>query len=370
MNITKKFIGLFLVLGLGVQYTAFCQESRDSLDIKIGQMIMIGFSGTAVTNDDPILDEIVNGTIGGVILFEKNISDSNSYVRLKNLTFTLERKASIPLFMAIDQEGGKVNRLKTKYGFPKSVTAEYLGSLDNPDSTRFYAEMTAATLTGLGFNINFSPVLDLAINPDNPVIVKHGRSYGADPKVVVRNASIVIRTHRKLGVITVGKHFPGHGSSMTDTHLGVADVTNTWQPVELEPYKELVSRDLLDGVMSAHIVNKKLDPQGLPGTLSGPILQGLLRDSIHYDGVVFSDDMQMHAITKYYGLEKAVRLGINAGLDVVIFSNNIDQSDLRTAGVVHDLIRSMVESGAIKRSRIDQAYQRIMSLKHTYLYAH
>jgi len=338
-----------------------------SLDIKIGQMIMIGYPGTNLDPKDPVIDEIREGSVGGIILFEKNIADSNSVANLTSLTQSLQNLAKIPLFMAIDQEGGKVNRLKTKYGFPVSVTAAYLGEIDNEDSTRYYASTTATALQSTGFNVNFAPVLDLASNPENPVIVKYGRSYGADPKLVTKHARIMIEEHRKQNIITVGKHFPGHGSSASDTHFGVADVTNSWHDMELLPYRQLAKNDFLPGVMSAHIVNSNLDSAGLPGTLSREILQGILREQIGFEGVIFSDDMQMHAITEHYGLEKAIELGINAGLDVIIFSNNIQNSKERTVAVVHDLIKSMVDDGRIPISRIDESYARILHLKAQYL---
>jgi beta-N-acetylhexosaminidase len=356
---------ILLVLSLSAQGQTLLQ---DSLGIKIGQMIMIGYGGTSFRSDDPVIAEIRAGSVGGIILFEKNLSDSNAVSQVTSLIGSLQKASEVPLFMAIDQEGGKVNRLKTKYGFPKSVTAAYLGELDNEDSTRYYARTTAEILNKTGFNVNFAPVLDLAINPDNPVIVKFGRSYGADPKMVVKHAEIMIEEHNKQKIITVGKHFPGHGSSESDTHYGVADVTKSWDKSELIPYKRLTSDGQLPGVMSAHIVNTNLDPSGLPGTLSKPILQGILRDKIGFNGVVFSDDMQMHAITKEFGLEKAIELGINAGLDVIIFSNNIQDSKERTVDVVHKIIRTMVEDGRIPKERIDESYARIIKLKKSYFY--
>ena len=368
-NINMKKYILLTTLILSASFL-FAQKNskKDSLDIKIGQMIMVGYHGTSLRYDDPIVDEIKSGAVGGVILFEKNISDTNSVVRLKQLTYALQSLAPIPLIMAIDQEGGKVNRLKTKYGFPKSVTAAYLGEQNNEDTTRFYGQLTAATLAGLGFNVNFAPVLDLASNPDNPIIAKYGRAYSADPEVVARHAGITIREHTRLKVVTVGKHFPGHGSSQADTHLGMADVTNTWDKSELYPYQELIKTGALPAVMSAHIVNEKLDPEGLPGTLSKKILQGILREELGFEGVVFSDDMQMHAITEHYGLEKSIELGINAGLDVIIFSNNIQNSEDRTVNVVHDIMKKMVKKGIIPMSRIDESYARIIKMKKAYLY--
>lgn len=343
------------------------QGEVDSLDIKIGQMLMVGFGGTQISSNDPLLAEIKKGKIGGVILFEKNIDSVDSYQRFKNLTFTLQASAKVPLFMAIDQEGGRVNRLKTKYGFPKSVTAQYLGKLNNVDSTRYYGHSTATTLAGLGFNTNFAPVLDLASNPNNPIIAKIGRAYSVDPTIVAKHAGITMQEHALMKIITVGKHFPGHGSSKADTHKGMADVTTTWEENELDPYKSLIDQGLLKGVMSAHIVNKELDPSGLPGTLSEKILEGILRQRLGYNGVVFSDDMQMHAITKHYGIEKALELGINAGLDVVIYSNNIRSSKDRKFDYLHSLIKRLVLEGKIKQERIDQSYERIIKLKKAFL---
>lgn len=343
------------------------QGEVDSLDIKIGQMLMVGFGGTQIGSNDPLLAEIKKGKIGGVILFEKNIDSVDSYQRFKNLTFTLQASAMVPLFIAIDQEGGRVNRLKTKYGFPKSVTAQYLGKLNNEDSTRYYGQTTATTLAGLGFNTNFAPVLDLASNPNNPIIAKIGRAYSADPTIVAKHAGITMQEHALMKIITVGKHFPGHGSSKADTHKGMADVTTTWEENELDPYKLLIDKGLLKGVMSAHIVNKELDPSGLPATLSEKILEGILRQRLGYNGVVFSDDMQMHAITKHYGIEKALELGINAGLDVVIYSNNIRSSKDRKFDYLHSLIKRLVLEGKIKQERIDQSYERIIKLKKAFL---
>jgi beta-N-acetylhexosaminidase len=370
-NINMKYSVIILALFLNVHVVSAQKKKKskiDSLDIKIGQMIMIGFGGTSLADDDPIINEIKNGSVGGVILFEKNISDTNSVIRLKQLTYALQALAPVPLVMAIDQEGGKVNRLKTKYGFPKSVTAAYLGEQNNEDTTRFYGQLTAATLAGLGFNVNFSPVLDLASNPDNPIIAKFGRAFSADKDIVAKHAEIIIREHTRLKVVTVGKHFPGHGSSKADTHLGIADVTNTWDESELYPYQKLIDAGVLPAVMSAHIVNEKLDPERLPGTLSKKILQGILREKMGFEGVVFSDDMQMHAITEHFGLEKSIELGINAGLDVIIFSNNIQNSESRTVDVVHDIIKKKVKKGIIPMSRIDESYTRIMKLKKSYFH--
>ncbi len=337
-------------------------QGRDSLDIKIGQMILIGIPGTAI--DSIVLKEIREGKAGSIIFFEKNIARRNSFIQLKNLAWTYNSVAPIPLFISIDQEGGRVNRLKEKYGFPKSLSAAAMSS--SLDSVRYYGETTAATLVSLGINVNFAPVVDLATNPSNPIIAKVERAFSADADTVAMYSKEFVKTHRKLGVITVLKHFPGHGSSKDDTHQGIADVTNTWEPKELKPYQLLIDSGYVDAIMTAHIVNKKLDNQGLPGTLSNRILDSLLRKTLRFNGVVFSDDMQMHAITKHYGLEEAIRLAINAGVDVLTFSNNIQDSEDRTVDRVHSIIREYVKDGTIPMERIDQSYHRIMNLKEKY----
>jgi beta-N-acetylhexosaminidase len=228
---------------------------------------------------------------------------------------------------------------------------------------RYYGESTAATLIGLGINVNFAPVVDLATNPNNPVIAKVERSFSANADSVSLFAKEFIKTHRKLGVVTVLKHFPGHGSSKDDTHLGIADVTKTWEAKELKPYQALIDSGYVDAIMTAHIVNKNLDSKSLPGTLSKRILDSLLRKSLKFDGVVFSDDMQMHAITKHYGFEEAIQLAVNAGVDILTFSNNIQGSEDRTVDRVHAIIKKYVMDGTIPASRIDESFHRIMKLK-------
>ncbi len=354
---TFRFLILFFLIGC----SRLCHaQTRDSLDIKVGQMILTGLPNAKV--DANVLEAVRSGKIGSILLFEKNIPAKNSYIELKRILWAYQKAAAIPLFISIDQEGGKVNRLKEKYGFPRSVTAARLGKYPI-DSVQFYAEITATTLAGLGFNVNFAPVVDLASNPTNPVIARPERSFSASADSVSIFAREVIRQHRKAGVITVLKHFPGHGSSKDDTHLGIADVTKTWNANELTPYQTLLDSGYADAIMTAHIVNKNLDERGLPGTLSKRITSDLLREKLHFNGVVFSDDMQMHAITKHYPLEESILLAIQAGVDILTFSNNIQGSQERTVDRVHQIIRKFVEDGTISKERIDQSFRRIMLLK-------
>jgi beta-N-acetylhexosaminidase len=355
-----------LLLFIGPLVSFGQAQVTDSLDIKIGQMILVGMAGSQVA-DNQVLADIRSGKTGGIILFEKNINPKNSFLNLKKLTWELQKAAQIPLFIAIDQEGGQVNRLKEKYGFPRTVTAAHLGNSAPEDSTRFYAQITATTLAGLGINVNFAPVVDLATNPNNPIIARYGRAYSADAASTTAHAREVIRAQSRHGVVSVLKHFPGHGSSLADTHLGIADVTNYWQEAEVLPYRQLIQSGDVQAIMSAHIVNKNLDKDGHPGTLSKAILTDWLRGEMGFQGVIFSDDMQMHAITKYYGLEKSIQMAIEAGVDVMIFSNNIQGSKDRTVHTVHGIIRSLVEKGKISPERIDESFQRIMHLKQSTL---
>src|SRR5882672_3102070 len=337
-------------------------QTRDSLDIKIGQMILIGMPSAAV--DSLVLQEVKSGKVGSLIYFEKNIPKSTSaFASFKKMSWTYQKAAPIPLFICIDQEGGKVNRLKEKYGFTRSITAASIGKFKSIDSVQFYAEATAATLAGLGINVNFAPCVDVAVNPTNPVIVKAERSYSSNEDSVALFAREVVKQHRKFGIVTALKHFPGHGSSKDDTHLGLADVTNTWTDRELKPYRLLIESGDVDGVMTSHIVNKNLDHKALPGTLSKPMLDSLLRKKLGFYGVVFSDDMQMKAIANNYGLEEAIKLAVNAGVDIMCFSNNIMGVENRTVDKVHDVIKNYVASGEIKKSRIDESFKRIMKLK-------
>jgi beta-N-acetylhexosaminidase len=353
----KRVFLVFLSFG----YLSAWSQAPDLLDIKIGQMILIGMPKAEL--DPLVLDEVKKGKVGALIFFEKNIPNKpNAFASVKNMTWTYQKAAPIPLFICIDQEGGKVNRLKEKYGFTRSVSAAALGKSKSIDSVRFYADATAATLAGLGFNVNFAPCVDLAIT-ENAVIYKPERAYSANEDTVAMMAKEVVKLHRKYGVLTSLKHFPGHGSSKEDTHFGVADVTTTWSERELKPYKTLLDSGYVDAVMTSHIVNKNLDPAGYPGTLSKDILDGILRKRLGFNGVVFSDDMQMHAISKNFGLEETIKLAINAGVDVMCFSNNIAGSDERTVDKVHAIIKKLVQDGQISAARIEESFQRILQLK-------
>ena len=338
-----------------------------SLDEKIGQMLLVGFRGTALSDTNHIARDIKKYHLGGVILFdydvpskssERNIQSPN---QLKTLIRDLKSLSDIPLIVSIDQEGGKVTRLKPSRGFPDIKSAEYLGKVDNVDSTRFYAQKTGRSLENLGINMNFAPVVDLNANPENPVIGTLERSFSSNPKKVVKHASIYIKTLNKYGVWSVLKHFPGHGSSKRDSHLGVVDVTDTWSKTELIPYRKLINKDLGDAIMTAHIFNRNIDPD-YPATLSKPTITGLLRNQLNYQGVVISDDLMMGAIRQEYGLKTTINKAINAGVDILVFANN-SIYDPEIVPKAHKIIRELVDQGKITRKQINRSYERIIDLK-------
>lgn len=342
----------------------------DSLDFKIGQMLLVGFRGLSVSDTSAIVRDICERHIGAVILFDydvpsktagRNIQSPSQVAALCQSLQHFSRKcSSLPLLIAIDQEGGKVSRLKEKYGFAPTVSQAYLGALNRLDSTRFYARRTAEQLATLGINLNFAPCVDVNLNPQNPIIGAKERSFSSDPAIVTQHALAVIDEHRQRHILTAIKHFPGHGSSAADSHLGLVDVTQRWQRTELEPFRAIIAAQSADLVMTAHIFNATWDT--VPATLSQHILTKLLRDSLNFRGVIVSDDMQMKAIAAHYGLEEAIRLALQAGVDMLTFGNNMDY-DERIAQKAIAIIKRLVAEGVISRERIDESYRRILALK-------
>jgi len=328
---------------------------------------MIGFRGLDVTDDSAVVRDIVDSHIGGVILFDYDVP-SATFIRnidtekqLKNLISSLQDRAAIPLFIAIDQEGGKVNRLKEAYGFPPTVSQQRLGIINDLTKTATEAEKTAALLARTGINLNLAPVIDINSNPQNPIIGKVERSFGTDPAVVTRHALAVIEAHHRYGILTTLKHFPGQGSASGDTQKDFVDVTKRWSPVELEPFRTLIKDGYADLVMTAHIFNRKLDP-AWPATLSSKTVTDLLRRDMGFDGVVISDDLQMKSITGQYSLDAAITQAILAGVDIMILANNsVYDEDVARRAV--SAIKRSIQKGILTEDRIDESWQRIKKLK-------
>lgn len=345
-----------------------------NLDEKIGQLLVVGFVGMEPSSG--VIEAVEKYKVGGIILFDKNVSNKlprggyaqrniESPKQLKALTCSLQTiaaEAKLPkLFIAIDQEGGLINRLKGSYGFPSTVSAAYQGKINRDDTTRRYAQQTASTLVKSGININFAPCTDLAVNPANPIIAKVERAFSATSDGVTRHARIWIDELNKAGLITSIKHFPGHGSSRDDSHLGLPDVSATWIEDEIVPYRTLIDEGYDDIVMIGHLVNRRFDAD-LPASLSAKTID-YLRDTLHYAGVVATDDMNMGAIIDNYSLPHALELAINAGVDMIIMGNNgkVFEPDLVSRTV--ETIKHLIAEAKISQRRIDQAYDRVMKLK-------
>jgi beta-N-acetylhexosaminidase len=373
----KRSIFLVVIFIIGLAGNSCSQEQKNpapqqiqnnvSLGHKIGQMLNIGFRGMSVSDTSHIMRDIQQYHLGGVTLFDYDVPRDTAMRNIRSpqqvqaLTQKLQSLAETPLVIAIDQEGGKVARLKPKSGFPASVSAQYLGSLDNTDSTRYYARQMGQTLSNLGINVNLAPVVDLNTNPQNPVIGSLERSFSTNPKIVTQHATTYIKALHKFDVMSVLKHFPGHGSSQKDSHLGVVDVSDTWEQKELIPYRKLINSGTADMVMTAHIFNARWDST-YPATLSRPVITGMLRDDLGFEGVVMSDDLMMGAIRKEYGLKTTIKRAILAGVDVLSFANN-SVYDPEIVPKAHKIIKELIDEGQISRNRIDASYQRIMKMK-------
>ncbi|MBQ1611740.1 MAG: hypothetical protein II087_07565 [Muribaculaceae bacterium] len=363
-----KILSLILIIiSAGVAYGQLPADSV--LRRYAAQMLMVGFKGDSINDQSDAARYVRDLKVGAIVLFDVDLTGDatigsrnvTSTGQLATLTRKLQSYADYPLLIALDQEGGRVVRMKTQYGFQPIVSAKYLGETDNEDTTRFYGHRMGEQLHNHGVNINLAPVLDLD-NPQCPAIGKLDRSYGASPTQVVRHARWLIEEHHKQGVLCAVKHFPGHGSAISDSHWGFVDVTQTWNPTELIPFRRLIHDNLIDLVMTAHIFNQKLDPD-YPATLSRKTLEGLLRKELGYDGVVVTDDMYMEGIINQYSIERALVLAINAGADLICVGNNINtgfEPD-RPFRLV-DIIVAAVKRGEIPYARLLQSHNRLERL--------
>jgi beta-N-acetylhexosaminidase len=366
----KKYLVIILIVIIPLSFNLL-KENKESRKLKneIGQMLIVGFRGNEINKKTPIYKTIKKLNLGGVILFDRDIPSSGqldrniiNYDQTKKLVADL--KEISPLFIAVDAEGGYINRLKEKYGFKNIPSALELGKSD-PKNTEDRANQLGEQLSDIGFNLNFAPVVDLNTNPDNPVIGYLERSFSDDPKIVFDHASAFIKGLNNNGVISAIKHFPGHGSSKEDSHLGITDITNYYQEKELLPYSMLISNGYSDMVMTAHVINKNID-SNYPATLSPLFLQDILRNKLKFNGVIVSDDMQMGAIVDNYGFGESLIRSINAGCDILILSNNGTSYNENIAEEAVNLIFKAVKDGLIDETKIKDSYNRIINLKNKY----
>lgn len=350
---------LFAALGL----PAFAADAP-TMEQMAGQMIVVGFEGTKPTDAGvkPLIEALTNGQLGGVMYLKKNVSSLEG-VKALNAAF---RAASpdLPPFVTLDQEGGAVERLTKDVGFRKVPSASTVAARNSADGAeKIYAEM-AKGIAAEGFTVNFGPVADLNTNPNNQIIAKFGRSFSADPDKVAAYDKAFIAAHHSAGLITALKHFPGHGSSTADSHEGFVDITKTWAPAELEPYKSLIADRIVDMVMVGHLYHAdyaEADEQ-TPASLSPRWIDGVLRKELGFDGVVISDDLEMGAIRDHFTLKQTVTKAVRAGVDVLLFSNTADYR-IGLSREVLDILLAEAEADPAFGKRIEQSYARIVALK-------
>ena len=368
---TPKQLGTFHRILFGILLFALLPGSlhamdRPSVRDMIGQMLLVGFRGTTLSRDAPILRDIREHNLGGVILFDRDVQlqtsgrNIQSPEQVKALTASLQAGAQVPLFIAVDQEGGRVRRFKEEQGFPPSPSAKAMGQ-GTPAQTRLEGERTGKLLASLGVNLNFAPVADVDVNAQSPAIGALERSFSADPDLVAIHAHSFSQGLQAQGVLPCLKHFPGHGSATADSHLGLTDISKTWTPVELRPYEVLIPLKASPLIMTGHLFLRQFDDTH-PSTLSRAVLTGLLRQRLGFEGVIVSDDMQMRAITEHYGLAEAIVMAVEAGVDILVFGNNLD-FDPEIVPKAIDILVKAVEDGRLSAERIAASYQRIQAAK-------
>jgi beta-N-acetylhexosaminidase len=332
------------------------------LKSKIANMLIAGFDTLTANTDDHIYKCVTELGVGGVILFDKFYNNKDkakniqSPQQLKELTTQLKKISKNKLLISIDQEGGRVARLKKESGFSDSLSAKEISQLGLQKAKHNYLKLSQE-LYELGVNVDFAPLVDLGLNKDSDVIYKLDRAYSDDPDVVTEYAEVFMDQLHSQGVISCLKHFPGHGSAKGDSHEGFVDVTQTWSELELEPYKKLLHKTKM--IMTAHVFNKNID-KNYPATLSYNTNTKLLRKSLGYDGVIIGDDLQMKAIKDHYSNKEALKLAINSGVDLVMYCNQLGEDDPEE---IIETIYELVKDGEIKNERIEESNKRIDRLK-------
>ena len=336
------------------------------LEVKIGQMLMAGVTGT--TADDDARSMIEDLRIGNIILMGRNIDNPEQVQQLTNgLQDLVIDNNGIGAIVATDQEGGLVQRLHYTDGFTALPMAATVGLAQCPEVVRAYGAMAGAEMAAVGVNMAMAPVLDVDTNPDNPVIGSLGRSFGTTPEQVVESAIPFMLGLHDAGVMATGKHFPGHGATTTDSHLDlpfVDESRETLEEVDLAPFRTAIAYGI-DAIMPAHVVYPALDAEERPATISAPIQTGLLRDELGFDGLIVTDDMGMKGITNILPPEESGVAAVQAGADIVLCVR-MDLDSACAPGMIQPLHEGLLvaaEEGTIPIERIDDSVRRILTAK-------
>jgi beta-N-acetylhexosaminidase len=314
------------------------------LKVRIAGLLCVGFQGTTVSSE---LAELVLRGVRNVVLFSRNVGEPAAVLELTN---ALKRLTPEPVLVAIDQEGGPVQRLRT--GFTELPPLRALGASGDAELAERLGSLLGRELRAVGVDWDFAPVLDVDTNPHNPVI--GARSLGADPALVARLGTALAAGLQSAGVAACGKHFPGHGDTELDSHLALPKLEHAierLERIELVPFQAAVDAGIAS-IMTAHVVFAPLDARH-PATLSEPVLGGLLRRKLGYQGLVVSDDLEMKAVIDHYGIEEAIVRGLLAGVDVFL----ICHSTSRMHAAIDAVIRA-VEDGTLPLARVEAASTR------------
>ena len=327
-----------------------------TLEEKIGQMIIAGIDGYTINENEKKL--IKDYHIGGFILFGRNIENPEQLLEINNSLKSENSINKIPLFISVDEEGGRISRIpKEIKNLPSNMV---IGKTNNEEFSYEIGMLLAEKVKAFGFNMNFAPVLDINSNPKNPVI--GDRAFGSKAEVVSDLGYQTMMGIKFGGVIPVVKHFPGHGDTSVDSHIGLPSVENDLERLkgfELIPFETAISNGA-ECVMVAHILLPKIDAEN-PATLSTVIITNILRKQLNFDGVVITDDMTMGAITKNYDLATAAVQAVMAGNDIILVAHKYENALL----TFHTLNKAVLD-GIIEEERIDQSVYRILKLKQRY----
>lgn len=288
----------------------------------IGQQMIIGLSGEELTQDEAQF--IVDNNIGGVILFDRNLTSVEQTHKLISDIQQLRYKTpdQTPLFISVDMEGGRVQRLKDPYTIWPPV--KNLGDIGSSNIAFQYTQLMGRELKAMGFNLDYAPCVDILMNPDNKVI--GDRSLSSDPDTVAKLASAMVRGYIKSDVMTCAKHFPGHGYTSVDSHFDLPVDERKLKDLEaqgdLEPFKKVI-KSRVDMIMTAHIQYPNIDAK-FPVTLSSFFIQQFLREALRYRGIIITDDLDMKALTKSFSVEEIPVLALQAGATMLLYCNEPD----------------------------------------------
>lgn len=333
-------------------------ESSASLETLVGRTLILGFIGDNPEADDAARLEahLEAGRIGGVLFLRHN---SRTREGVEGLAERF-RAANPNAWLAIDQEGGFVQRLTQDMGYTDIPTAAQLAEM-GPVRAASVFESAAEELIGSGFNMNLAPVADL-YQDGNEIIARWDRAFGSDPAIVAEWCGLFIEIMERQGIACALKHFPGHGRSSGDSHDGFVDLTESWSFEEVAPFAQLIDSDHAHLVMGGHLINRRIDPSGAPVTLSRPALHGLLRETMRFDGAVITDDLDMGAIRNHYSREEAITGALAAGNDLLLLSNSANPDpDLPMRAV--DWVDAALDEGRVSLDRLREANARIDQLR-------